>query len=102
MKTQISGPACAPRHDQSATSVTRSAARAPRLRYRAHVGAKRAWFFAAPVDLTALVIAEAIKRRAQAELQRPALRDAYELPVSHERTDARDASIRPPESGDAD
>ncbi|WP_027210830.1 hypothetical protein [Burkholderia sp. WSM2232] len=102
MKTQISRPACAPRHDQSATSVTLSAASAARLRYRAHLGAKRALFAAPPVDLTTLVIAEAIKRRAQAELQRPALRDAYELPVSHERTDARDASVRPPKSGDAD
>nr|WP_025597525.1 hypothetical protein [Burkholderia sp. WSM2230] len=102
MKTPVSGPACVPRHDQSAMSVTLSEANVVRLRYRTRVGAKRALFAAPPVDLTTLVIAEAIKRRSQAEIQRHVLRDAYELPVSHERNGDRDADIRPPQYGESD
>ncbi|MDR6417994.1 hypothetical protein [Paraburkholderia phenoliruptrix] len=73
-----------------------------RLRYRAYVGARRAWFAAPPVDLMTLVIADAIKRRAQAEIQRPALRDAYELPVAQERDAGCDAESPAWEDGDPD
>ncbi|WP_027798495.1 hypothetical protein [Paraburkholderia dilworthii] len=98
MKAHITGPACAPRHDQPITECT---ANAVRLHYRRHVRA-RALFAAPPVDLLTLVIAEAAKRKAQAEIQRPALRDAYEMPVSHERNCDRDADIRRREYGESD
>jgi hypothetical protein len=106
MKAPVSGPARAPRHDQPATpgtsSVTSSAGSVVRLRYRACAGMQRALFAAPPVDLLTLVIADAIKRREQAEIQRPALRDAYELPVSQERNADRDADIRRREYDDLD
>ncbi|MFM0627103.1 hypothetical protein [Paraburkholderia xenovorans] len=67
--------------------------------YQRHIAAPRALFAAPPVDLTTLVIAEAIKRRAQAELQREALRDSvYEMPVSRERNYERGADIYPSDS----
>jgi hypothetical protein len=114
MKAPVSGPARAPRHDQPAMPVPSSVAPsialsvAPfagsvvRLRYRACAGMQRALFAAPPVDLLTLVIADAIKRREQAEIQRPALRDAYELPVSQERNADRDADIRRREYDDLD
>ena len=99
MKAHITGPACAPRHDQPITACTENAVR---LRYQRYVGARPALFAAPPVDLLTLVIAEAAKRKAQAEIQRPALRDAYEMPVSHERNCDRDADIRRREYGESD
>lgn len=67
--------------------------------YRRHLAAPRALFATPPVDLTTLVIAEAIRRRAQAEIQREALRDwAYEMPVSQERNYERGADIHPSDS----
>lgn len=108
MKTPIYGPARAPRRAQSATSATaatsatRSAAPVVRLRYRAYLGARRAGFAAPSVDLMTLVIADAIKRRAQAEIQRPALRDACELPVAQERNAGCDAESPAWEDGDPD
>lgn len=64
--------------------------------YQRHIAAPRALFAAPPVDLTTLVIAEAIKRRAQAEIQREALRDSvYEMPVSRERNYERGADVDP-------
>ncbi|REE21953.1 MULTISPECIES: hypothetical protein [unclassified Paraburkholderia] len=69
--------------------------------YQRHIAAPRALFAAAPVDLTTLVIAEAIKRRAQAEIQREALRDSvYEMPVSQERNYERGADIHPSDADD--
>ncbi|PMS30091.1 hypothetical protein [Paraburkholderia rhynchosiae] len=90
MKAHITGPACAPRHNQPTTAT---AANVARPRYQRHVRAPHA-LFAAPVDLLTLVIADAIKRKAQAEIQRPALHDAYEMPVSRDRNGERDADIR--------
>ncbi|MFM0736180.1 hypothetical protein PQQ51_02890 [Paraburkholderia xenovorans] len=58
--------------------------------------APRALFATPPVDLQTLVIADAIKRKAQQELQREALRDAmYEIPASSERDRERGADIQP-------
>ncbi|MEM5298258.1 hypothetical protein VSR82_28515 [Burkholderia sp. JPY481] len=61
--------------------------------YRRYVAASRARFFAqaagASVDLLTLVVAEALERRAQAEIRRGVLRDAlYERPVRAERSAA--------------
>ncbi|ASW01120.1 hypothetical protein [Paraburkholderia aromaticivorans] len=67
--------------------------------YQRHIAAPRALFAAPPADLLTLVIAEAVKRKAQAEIQREALRDAmYEMPVSPERNHDRGADIRPCDS----
>ncbi|EIF34275.1 hypothetical protein BCh11DRAFT_02075 [Burkholderia sp. Ch1-1] len=64
--------------------------------YRRHSAAPRALFAAPSADLLTLVIAEALKRKAQAEIQREALREAmYEMPVSPERHRDRGADIRP-------
>ncbi|NKJ49997.1 hypothetical protein CIC12_25345 [Burkholderia sp. SG-MS1] len=69
------------------------------LSYRRRVAARRRALFAeSPVDVMTLVVAEALRRKAQAEIRRDALRDAlYEMPVSPERhTDhERDTQIRP-------
>ncbi|MFL9868854.1 hypothetical protein PQR67_32175 [Paraburkholderia fungorum] len=58
--------------------------------------------FAAPsADLLTLVIAEAIKRKAQAEIQRDVLREAlYEIPVAPERDREWGADIYPSEPDD--
>lgn len=67
--------------------------------YQRHVAVPRALFTAPPPDLLTLVIAEAIKRKAQAEIQREALSEAmYEMPVSPERNHDRGADIRPVDS----
>jgi hypothetical protein len=80
----------------TAQSARQTTVYATDLTYRRHSAAPRALFAAPPVDLTTLVIAEAIKRRAQAEMQREALRDAaYEMPVSRERNYERGADIQP-------
>jgi hypothetical protein len=63
------------------------------LSYRAHVAASRQLLAAPPVDLTTLVIAQEIKRKAQAERQREVLRDTayrYDMPVRQERNNERD------------
>jgi hypothetical protein len=69
--------------------------------YRRRVAARRrALFAASPVDVMTLVVAEALRRKAQAEIRRDALRDAlYEMPASPERNSGheRDAQIRPAE-----
>jgi hypothetical protein len=90
---------CRARHDHPATART---AEVIRLRYRAHVGAPRGLFAAPPADLLTLVIADAMKRKAQAEIQRPELRDAYEMPVSRERNADRDADISQREYDESD
>ena len=94
MTRQIIKPADAARSDRQTT--THSAG----VSYQRHIAAPRALFAAPPTDLLRLVIAEAIKRKAQAEIQREALRDAmYEMPVSQERNYDRGADIH---SSDAD
>lgn len=51
------------------------------LQWRALSALRRPMSAAAPVDLSTLVIADALKRKAQAEIQRDTLRDAlYEMP----------------------
>lgn len=93
MKKLICEPAAAARLDQQA------AAGATGLSYRRHVSAKRALFAAPPVDLLTLVVAEAVRRKAQAEIQREALRDAvYEMPVPSERNHDGGAQIQPSDS----
>ncbi|AXF17055.1 hypothetical protein [Paraburkholderia caledonica] len=99
MKTHVIVPVCRARHDHPATART---AEVIRLRYRAHVGAPRGLFAAPPADLLTLVIADAMKRKAQAEIQRPELRDAYEMPVSRERNADRDADISQREYDESD
>ncbi|MFC6313358.1 hypothetical protein E2553_32165 [Paraburkholderia dipogonis] len=90
MTRQITKPAGTARSDRQTT--TRSVG----VSYQRHNAAPRALFATPPVDLTTLVIAEAIKRRAQAELQREALRDSvYEMPVSRERNYERGADVDP-------
>lgn len=56
------------------------------LTYRRYVATSRARFFAqsagSSVDLLTLVVAEALERRAQAEIRRDLLRDAlYDMPA---------------------
>ncbi|APA88783.1 hypothetical protein BJG93_26150 [Paraburkholderia sprentiae WSM5005] len=62
------------------------------LTYRQYVSASRARFFAqagSSVDLLTLVVAQALERRAQAEIRRDVLRDAlYEMPAHTERSAA--------------
>ncbi|WOD15711.1 hypothetical protein [Paraburkholderia kirstenboschensis] len=99
MKAHVIDSVCGPGHDRPATAHI---AKVIRLRYRAHAGAPRALFAAPPVDLLTLVIADAMKRKAQAEIQRPALHDAYEMPVSHDRNYDRDSKIRQREYGESD
>ncbi|HZZ14201.1 MAG TPA: hypothetical protein VFE79_26215 [Paraburkholderia sp.] len=71
------------------------------LPWRRRVAQSRALFAAPPADLLTLVIADAIKRKAQAEIQRDALRDAmYEMPVSSERQRERGADMPPPDPDD--
>ena len=72
------------------------------LSYRRHVAGSRALsrtlFASSCVDLQTLVIAETIRRRAQAELQREAQREeahAYEMPVSPGQNHDRGERIRP-------
>ena len=76
------------------------------LTYRRYVAASRARFFAqsagASVDLLTLLVAEALERRAQAELRRDVLRDAlYDLPVRAESGAARQRDDDSEADGDA-
>lgn len=92
MKTQTSNAAAAARLDRRTTACTDT------FSYRRHVAAPRALFAAPPPDLLTLVIAEAVKRKAQAEIQRDVLRESlYEMPVSPERNGDRErgADIQP-------
>jgi hypothetical protein len=85
MKKTISVPGAAVRPDQ------RGVVGATGLSYRPDVAAPRRALFAVPVDLQTLVIAEALRRKAQAEIQRDGLRDArYEMPVPAERQRERE------------
>jgi hypothetical protein len=66
------------------------------LSYQRLVARPRSLFAAAPADLFTLVIAEAMKRKAQPEIQRDALRDAiHEMPPSPERGYERGADVDP-------
>lgn len=76
-------------------------ARGDTLPWRRRVAQSRTLFAAPPVDLMTLVIADAIKRQAQAEIQRDALRDAmYDMPASRERCLEPGATILPPDPDD--
>ncbi|MFM0339644.1 hypothetical protein [Paraburkholderia fungorum] len=91
---RISKPAASRLDRQTATHGTG-------LSYQRHVAAPRALFATPPVDLQTLVIAEAIKRRAQAEIQGSELRDAlYEMPGALERGNERGADISPRDPDD--
>ncbi|WP_236002128.1 hypothetical protein [Paraburkholderia elongata] len=64
------------------------------LTYQRHFARQRPLFAAPSADLLTLVIAEAMKRKAQAEIQRDVLRETiYEIPVSPERGRDRTADI---------
>nr|WP_236721114.1 hypothetical protein [Paraburkholderia phytofirmans] len=64
--------------------------------YRRLFAPQRPLFAAPSADLLNLVIAEAMKRKAQAEIQRDVLREAiYEIPVLRERGHDRAADIYP-------
>ncbi|CAB3698014.1 hypothetical protein LMG24238_03475 [Paraburkholderia sediminicola] len=66
------------------------------LSYQRLVAGPRSLFAAPPVDLLTLVIAEAVKRKAQPEIQRDALRDAiHEMPPSPERGYERGVDVDP-------
>lgn|GEM_PF-1827457 len=78
--------------------------RARGLVWRRHVVASRARFFAearvSSVDLLTLVVADALRRKAQAEIRRDLLRDAlYEMPPACGRQAERDVR-RPSEDDD--
>jgi hypothetical protein len=71
------------------------------LYYRRLVARPRTVFAAPAPDLLTLVIAEAIKRKAQAEIQREGLRDSvFEMPVAPERRE--DRSTNTPYPADPD
>ena len=92
MKILIREPAAAARLDPRLDQ--RTAAGATGFSYRRHVGAPRARFATSSVDLLTLVVAETVRRKAQAEIQRDLLRDAvYEMPVAPERNDDRGAQL---------
>jgi hypothetical protein len=94
MKKLIGLPAAAARFDeQGATGVSG-------FSYRRHVAAPRARFAASSVDLLGLVVAEALKRQAQAGgIRRDVLRDAAcEMPPPLERNHERNPPIQRPDS----
>ncbi|MFM0505708.1 hypothetical protein [Paraburkholderia caffeinilytica] len=62
------------------------------LSYQRLVTGPHALFGAPSADLLTLVIAEAMKRKAQAEIQRDSI---YELPLSPERGHERGADVDP-------
>ncbi|MFL9902024.1 hypothetical protein PQR71_28420 [Paraburkholderia fungorum] len=71
------------------------------LAYRRLLVRQRALFAAPSADLLTLVIAEAVKRKAQTEIQRDALRDAmFEMPVAPERGQDRGVDIYPADPDD--
>lgn len=73
----------------------RTTDRGASLSYQRHFAPPRALFAAPSADLLTLVIAEATERKAQAEIQGDALRDAmYEIPASAERGRDRGPDIR--------
>jgi hypothetical protein len=81
--SDIGGPAAKARLDRQSFNRTSSG-----FSYRPHVAASGQLFATPPVDLTTLVIAQEIKRKAQAERQREVLRETayqYDMPVRQER-----------------
>ncbi|MFL9882611.1 hypothetical protein PQR68_12080 [Paraburkholderia agricolaris] len=69
--------------------------------YSRHFAQQQSLVAAPSADLLTLVIAEAIKRKAQAEIQRDVLREAiYEIPVLPERDHDRGAAIYPADPDD--
>ncbi|WCM24623.1 hypothetical protein NDK50_27880 [Paraburkholderia bryophila] len=94
MKTQTSKPVAAARLEGGIT--VRADALSWRRLQSAPQSAPRALFAAPPPDLLTLVIADQIKRRAQAEIQRDALREAlYDMPVQPERHEERGTDAYP-------
>jgi hypothetical protein len=90
MTRQIIKPAGAARSDRPISAQSAG------LSYQRRSAAPRALFAAPTADLLTLVIADAIKRRAQAEIQREVLRDsAYEMPVARERNYQHGADLHP-------
>jgi|ERR1700761_3480390 hypothetical protein len=82
-----------------------SAAHGAAFSYRRLLGRQRTLFAAPSADLLTLVVAEAVKRKAQAEIQRDALRDAmFEMPVArerdHERGQERGVDVYPSDRDD--
>ncbi|RKF46117.1 hypothetical protein [Paraburkholderia fungorum] len=76
-------------------------ARSAGFSYQRHVARPLPLFAAPSADLLTLVIAEAIKRKAQAEIQRDVLRESiYEIPVAPERNRDRGADIYPSDPDD--
>lgn len=76
-------------------------ARGAGFSYQRHFARQQALFAAPSADLLTLVIAEAIKRKAQAEIQRDVLRESiYETPVAPERDRDRGADIYPSDPDD--
>lgn len=66
------------------------------LSYQRLVAGPHALFGAPSADLLTLVIAEAMKRKAQAEIRRDVLREAiYEIPPTPERDHERGADVDP-------
>ncbi|WP_144141818.1 hypothetical protein [Paraburkholderia sp. BCC1884] len=92
MKKQIIRADAAARLDPQATGLSYLRCRIP----------ARSLFAAPQPDLMTLVIAEAIRRKAQAQVEREGLRDAlYEMPVSREREDReRGVDIHPSDTDD--
>ncbi|SIT41206.1 conserved hypothetical protein [Paraburkholderia ribeironis] len=106
MKKLICVPAAAARFDHQGAAGDqraagdRRAAGSSGFSYRRHVAAPRALFAAPSADLLTLVVAEALKRNAQAGTQRDALRDAvYEMPLALQRNHERSTQIARPDSG---
>ncbi|RAS21392.1 hypothetical protein [Paraburkholderia bryophila] len=90
MKTQTSKPVAAARLEGGVT--VRADALSWRRLQSTSQSAPRALFAAPPPDLLTLVIADQIKRRAQAEIQREAL---YDMPVQPERHEERGTDAYP-------
>jgi hypothetical protein len=94
MKTQTSKPVAAARLEGGIT--VRADALSWRRLQSTSQSAPRALFAAPPPDLLTLVIADQIKRRAQAEIQRDALREAlYDMPAQPERHEERGTDAYP-------
>ncbi|OLL28530.1 hypothetical protein BTH42_27640 [Burkholderia sp. SRS-W-2-2016] len=97
MKQLIRKPAVAHAAAIPGAPASPAAAGATALGYRRHVAASRARFFAqsaaSSVDLLALVVADALRRKSQAELRHELLRDAlYEMPPRRPRDEDGNAS----------
>ncbi|MCC8395279.1 hypothetical protein LJ656_22075 [Paraburkholderia sp. MMS20-SJTR3] len=114
MKQLIRKPAVAHAAALPGASASPAAVGATAHSYRRYVTASRARFFAqsaaSSVDLLALVVADALRRKTEAELRHELLRDAlYEMPPrrprdedggAHGLRDAGNAAAADADSGD--